>query len=59
MIYKYQNTFINGYTKNLPKEIFMIGSVFKTNLWTCKNKDLNGELIIGSFYKIELLLKIL
>ena len=29
----------------------MINSVLKTNLWTYKIKDLNGEKIIGSFYK--------
>ena len=29
----------------------MINSVLKTNLWTYKIKDLNGEKIIGSFYE--------
>ena len=31
----------------------------KTNPWTYKFKDLNGEKIIGSFYEKELLLSIL
>ena len=31
----------------------------KTNPWTCKLKDLNGEKIKGSFYEKELLLSII
>ena len=34
----------------LSREIFIIDSVSKANLWTYKIKDLNGEKIIGSFY---------
>ena len=37
----------------------MIGSVLKTNPWTYKIKDLNGETLPGSFYKKQLLLSIL
>ena len=41
-------------TENWSREIFVIDSVLKTNLWTYKIKDLNGKNIIGSFYKKEL-----
>ena len=37
--------------KVLSREIFIIDSVSKTNLWNYKIKDLNGEKIIGSFYE--------
>ena len=33
----------------LSREIFIIDSVSKANLWTYKIKDLNREKIIGSF----------
>ena len=52
----YKNIFSNVYTKNWLKEIFVINSVLKTNPWTYKTKDLNGEKVIGSFYENELLL---
>ena len=55
-IAKYKNIFSKGYTKNWSREMFIIDSVFKTNPWTYKIKDLNGEKIIGSFYENELLL---
>ena len=32
----YKNTFSRGYTENWSKEIFIIDSVLKTNLWTYK-----------------------
>ena len=44
---KYNNIFRKGYTKNWSKEIFVIDSVLKTDLWTYRIKDLNGETIIG------------
>ena len=47
------------YTENRSREIFIFDSVFKTNPWTQKIKDLNGEKIIGSFYEKELLRSIL
>ena len=56
---KYKNIFSNDHTKNWPKGIFVIGSVFRTNPWTYKMKDLNGEITIRSFYEKELLLSIL
>ena len=37
-------------------EIFIIKSILKTNHWTDKIKDFNGEKIVGSFYEKELLL---
>ena len=37
----------------------IIDSVLKTNPWTYKIKDLNGDKIIGSFYEKELLRSIL
>ena len=55
-ITKYKNIFSKGYTENWSREIFIIDSVLKTNPWTYKLKDLNGEKIIGSFYEKELLL---
>ena len=58
-ITKYKNIFSKGYTENWSREIFIIDSVLKTNPWTYKLKDLNGEKIIGSFYEKELLLSLL
>ena len=55
-ITKYKNIFSKGYTKNWSREIFIIDSVSKTNPWTYKIKDLNGEKIIGSFCEKKLLL---
>ena len=56
---KYKNIFSKGYTKNWSREIFFINSVLKTNPWTYKIKDLNGEKITKSFCEKELLLNIL
>ena len=58
-ITKYKNIFSKGYTENWSREIFIIDSVLKTNPWTYRLKDFNGEKIIGSFYEKELLLSIL
>ena len=41
--------FSKGYTENWSREIFIINFVLKTNLWTYKFRDLNGENMIGSF----------
>ena len=41
------------------REIFIIDSVLKTNPWTYKIKNLNGEKITGSFYEKKLLQSIL
>ena len=59
-ITKYKNIFSSkGYTENWSREIFIVDSLFKTNPWTYKIKDLNGGKIIGSFYEKELLRSIL
>ena len=54
-----KNIFSTGYTENWSRQIFIIDSVLKTNPWTYKLKDLDGELITGRFYEKELLLGIL
>ena len=46
---------MKGYTENRSREIFIFDSVFKTNPWTYKIKDLSREKIIGSFGEKELL----
>ena len=50
-ITKYENIFINVYPQMWSREIIIINSVLKTNLWTYKIKDLNGEKIVESFMK--------
>ena len=55
-ISKYKNVSSKSYTENWLGEIFIINFVLKTNPWTYKIKDLNGEKIIASFYEKELLL---
>ena len=42
-ITEYENIFIKGYTENMQREICIIDSYWKTNHWTNKIKDLNGE----------------
>ena len=42
----YKNIFSKGYTESWSREIFIIDSVFKTNRWTYKTKNLNEEKII-------------
>ena len=54
-ITKYENIFSKGYTENWSRKIFIIDSVLKTNPWTYKIKDKNGEKIIGRFYEKEFL----
>ena len=53
-IYKYKKLFSKGYETNWTKEIFVISEIRKTSPITYKIKDLNGEDILGSFYKQEL-----
>ena len=55
-ITKYKNSFSKGYTEKWSKEILVINFVSKTNPWTDKIQNLNGEKVIGSFYEKELLL---
>ena len=58
-VVKYKNNFTKGYIENWLREIFIVDSVLKTNPWTYKLLDLNGEKIIGSFYEKEFFLSIL
>ena len=53
-ITKYKNIFSKGHTQNWSREIFILDSVLKTNLWTYKVKDLNDENIIVSFHENKL-----
>ena len=53
-IYKYKKLFTKGYEPNWTEEIFVISQINKTSPITYKIKDLNGEDILGSFYKQEL-----
>ena len=50
-ITKYNNIFSKGYTENCSIEIFIIDSVFKTNPWTYKMKDLNRKNNMKFFWK--------
>ena len=50
-ITKCKNIFIEDYTENWSREIFIVDSVFKANPLTYKIKDLNREKIIRSFMK--------
>src|SRR6267154_2120281 len=53
-IYKYKTAFSKGYETNWTKEIFVISEIQNTSPITYKIKDLDGEDIVGSFYKQEL-----
>jgi hypothetical protein len=53
-IYKYKKLFSKGYETNWTKEIFEISEIKPTSPITYKIRDLNGEEILGSFYKQEL-----
>ena len=53
-ISKYKNIFAKGYTPNWSGEVSVINKIKNTVPWTYAISDLNGEKIIGSFYKKEL-----
>ena len=53
-ISEYKNIFANGYIPNCSEEIIVITKIKNTVPWTYVIHDLNGEEIIGSFYKKEL-----
>ena len=53
-ISKYKNIFAKGYTPNWSEEVFVIKEVKNTVPWSHVINDLNGEEIIGTFYKKEL-----
>ena len=53
-ISKYKRkTFDKGYTPNWTEEVFVVDGVQWTNPITYKIRDLNGELIKGTFYREE------
>ena len=53
-ISKYKNIFAKEYTPNWSEEVFVIKKVKNTVPWIFVINDLNGEEIIGTFYKKEL-----
>ena len=53
-ISKYKNVFAKGYTPNWSEEVFLIKEIKNTVPWTYVISDLNGEEVIGKFYKKEL-----
>ena len=53
-ISKYKNIFAKGYMPNWSEEIFVIKKIKNTVPWAYVINDLNGEEIIGTFYKQEL-----
>ena len=53
-ISKYKNIFAKGYTPNWSEEDFVIEKVKNTVPWTYVINNLNGEEIIGTFYKKEI-----
>ena len=50
-ISKYKNIFAKGYMPNWSEEVFIISKNRNTVPWTYVINDLNGEEIIGTFYK--------
>ena len=48
---KYKNNFARGYISNYSEEVFVIKKVKNTAPWTYFISDLNGEEIIGAYYK--------
>ena len=53
-ISKCKNIFAKGYAPNWSEEFFVVSKIKNTVPWTYVINDLNGEKIIGSFYKKEL-----
>lgn len=53
-ITKYRSTFMNKFSNNWTREIFVISEIVFTQPVTYKIQALNGEEIIGSFYNEEL-----
>ena len=53
-ISKKKKIFEKGYTPNWTEEVFKISAIQNTNPVTYKLKDLNGDLLQGSFYSQEL-----
>ena len=53
-INKYKNILTKRYTSNRSEKVFMIKKVKNTVPWTYVVNDLNGDMIIGTFYEKEL-----
>ena len=53
-ISKYKNIFAKGYTPNWSEEGFIVSKIKNTVPWIYVINDLNGDEIIGTFYKKEL-----
>ena len=53
-INKYKNILTKRYTSNRSEKVFMITKVKNTVPWTYVINDLNGDMIIGTFYGKEL-----
>ena len=53
-ISNYKNIFAKCYVRNWSEEVFVITKVKNTVPWTYVISDLNGEGIVGTFYKKEL-----
>ena len=51
---EYKNVFAKGYTPNWSEEVIVVSKIKTTVPWTYVINDLNGEEIIGTFYKKEL-----
>ena len=54
ILLEYQNVFAKGYTRNWSEEVFVIKKIKDTVLQTYVINDLNGEEIVGTFFKKEL-----
>ena len=52
--YQNKNIFVKVYTPGWSEEVFVIRKVKNTGPWTYVINDLNGEEIVGAFYKNEL-----
>ena len=50
---KYKRSFARGYVSNYSEEVFVIKKVKNTAPWTYVISDLNGEEIVGAYYKKE------
>ena len=50
-ISKYKNIFAKGYTQNRSEKVFVVSKFNNTVPWTYVISDLNGEPILGNFYK--------
>ena len=52
-ISKYKNIFAKGYMPNWSEEVFIISKIKNTVPWTYIINDLNGEKVIGTFFRMQ------